>query len=180
MEREKRKGENTHTHLRRICIYGFNYVRPPKPHMRDVYTQTHAFYLFYLSVKFLFRPVPVLGVTLLIGIDPCILQLETSFSAHFLMAAVQLFWSVTSGMLAAISQTSSVPLSGSRTVYQKSFFTHMLCFLRLMKHLQSLEHLDGSVLRCRDLCPSPTCSHVYREASKRMACCSICKVCVRA
>lgn len=55
----------------------------------------------------------------------------------------------------------------------------MLCFLRLMKHLQSLEHLDGSVLRCRDLCPSPSCSHVYREASKRMACCSICKVCVR-
>ncbi len=46
MEREKWKGENTHTHLRRICIYGFNYVRLPKPHMRDVYTQTYAFFIF--------------------------------------------------------------------------------------------------------------------------------------
>jgi len=79
--------------LRCICIYGFNKVKlpkpfQPKPHMHDVYTQTGAFYLFQLFIELLFRLVPVLGVRLLIEIDPCILQLETSFSAHFLMAAV--------------------------------------------------------------------------------------------
>lgn len=56
--------------------------------MHDVYTQTGTFYLFHLFIELLFRPVPVLGVTLLIEIDSCILQLETSLSAHFLMAAV--------------------------------------------------------------------------------------------
>ncbi len=75
-EGNKEGRECAHSFEAYICIYGFNYVRLQKPHMRDVYKhKKHAFDFFNLSVEFLFRPVLVLGITLLIGIDPCILQL---------------------------------------------------------------------------------------------------------
>ncbi len=116
----------------------------------------HVLFLsFYLSVEFLFRPVPVLGVTLLIGIDPCILQLETSFSA----TSWWLLFSSFGQWPQECSQRSLKPavfLSLDQEQSTRNPLSHTCCFLRLMKHLQSLEHLDGSVLCCRDLCPSPS------------------------
>jgi len=76
-----------------ICIYGFIYIKlrklPGQTLICVIYTDKQALFIFFTSLSSSFSGLfPVLGVTLLIEIDPCILQLETSFSAHFLMAAV--------------------------------------------------------------------------------------------